>query len=198
MPYRYPPAPHERLHGPQGYAQYPSFRPWLRDEFSYRCVYCLYREQWGRVMRAFDIDHFIPVAIDPNKETDYDNLLYACAPCNAAKSDQRVPDPSSALLASAVAVHPDGRIEGATKEARRLILMLGLNSPENVEFRLLQLEIVALARQHDPELCRRLLKYPDDLPEVARLHPPGGNSRPQGIPQSAYERRQRGELPDEY
>ena len=34
-PFRYPPAPYARRHGPQGYADYGSFRPWLRDEFSY-------------------------------------------------------------------------------------------------------------------------------------------------------------------
>ena len=46
-PFSYPAAAHVRRHGPQGYADYPSYLPWLRDEFSFRCVYCLLREQWG-------------------------------------------------------------------------------------------------------------------------------------------------------
>ncbi len=37
-PFIYPARPHTRRHGPQGYAGYASYRPWLRDEFSFRCV----------------------------------------------------------------------------------------------------------------------------------------------------------------
>ena len=44
-PFEYPSSPHRRRHGPLGYADYASFRPWLRDEFSFRCVYCLLRER---------------------------------------------------------------------------------------------------------------------------------------------------------
>jgi hypothetical protein len=42
----YPSLPHARRHGPQGYADYKHYKPWLRDEFSFRCVYCLCRETW--------------------------------------------------------------------------------------------------------------------------------------------------------
>ena len=52
--FNYPETPHTRRHGPQGYAGYDSFRPWLRDEFSFCCVYCLVREQWGRVSGEFN------------------------------------------------------------------------------------------------------------------------------------------------
>ena len=40
-PFDYPVASHQRRHGPRGYSQPESYRPWLRDEFSFRCVYCL-------------------------------------------------------------------------------------------------------------------------------------------------------------
>src|SRR5579872_364747 len=49
-----------RRHGPRGYAVSRSYRPWLRDEFSFRCVYCQIREQWGRLTGEFDLDHFLP------------------------------------------------------------------------------------------------------------------------------------------
>ena len=29
---------HSRRHGPLGYLNYSSYRPWLRDEFQFRCV----------------------------------------------------------------------------------------------------------------------------------------------------------------
>jgi 5-methylcytosine-specific restriction endonuclease McrA len=68
-----------------GYADYASYRPWLRDEFSFRCVYCLLREQWGRVRGAYDIDHFLPVVNHVGLALDYENLVYACTTCNTAK-----------------------------------------------------------------------------------------------------------------
>src|SRR5881227_3700512 len=105
--FRYLAKPHVRRHGPRGYATHESYRPWLRDEFAFRCVYCLLREQWGRVRGVFDIDHFEPAAVRPGV-ADYDNLLYACATCNAAKRDLDVPDPLVVLLRENVRVSEDG------------------------------------------------------------------------------------------
>ncbi len=75
-PFNYPLRPHVRRHGPREYVDYLSFRPWLRDEFSFRCVYCLLREQWGRVRGSFDIDHLQPAVVDASRTLDYANLLY--------------------------------------------------------------------------------------------------------------------------
>ena len=77
-PFTYPPTAHVRRHGPGGYVDYASYRPWLRDEFAFRCVFCLRREQWGRALAEFEIDHLVPVSIRPDQGTDYDNLLLAC------------------------------------------------------------------------------------------------------------------------
>ena len=197
-PVLYPPARHARRHGPQGYADYASYLPWLRDEFSFRCVYCLLRKQWGRVRGVYAIDHFLPVAHHPAKVTDYDNLLYACATCNAAKGTRAVPDPLVVLTSPAVRVAEDGTVHAGSVEAAQLIELLGLDSPQSAEFRMLWIGIIALAARHDPELYGRLMSYPDDLPDLRRLQPPGGNSRPEGVAQSALVRRERGELPGAY
>jgi hypothetical protein len=197
-PFQYPPAPHSRRHGPQGYADYSRYRPWLRDEFSFRCVYCLLREQWGRINGTFTIDHFVAVANDPSLEYDYDNLLSACVTCNTRKGSQVLPDPLAVLTSSVVRVHPDGTIHAdASSEALRLIELLGLDSLESTRFRKLWIEIVTLARQN-PDLYEQLMGYPDDLPDLRRQRPPGGNTRPAGVEQSAFARRQRGELPSCY
>ena len=66
----YPTAPHTRKHGPSGYATYAAYRPWLRDEFTFRCVYCLAREQWGRVTGEFGVDHFQPQTTSPQQALD--------------------------------------------------------------------------------------------------------------------------------
>lgn len=78
IPFTYSESAHVRRHGPRGYADYESYRPWLRDEFSFRCVYCLTREVWGPLLGVYAIDHFMPLALRPDLECDYDNLLYWC------------------------------------------------------------------------------------------------------------------------
>ena len=93
-PFAYPAVPHARNHGPQGYTDYTSYRPWLRDEFSFRCVYCLFREQWGRVRGVYTLDHFLPVALHPGKATDYDNLLYVLRKLQFGQRSSRGSRPS--------------------------------------------------------------------------------------------------------
>lgn len=61
MVWAYPATPHVRRHGPLGYKDYQSFKPWLRDEFTFRCVYCLLRERWFASFGSglFGVDHLI-------------------------------------------------------------------------------------------------------------------------------------------
>jgi hypothetical protein len=196
--FTYPLEPHVRRHGPQGYATRASFRPWLRDEFSFRCIYCLLRERWALLPGMFDIDHFQPVACDANLALDYDNLLYSCASCNAAKGARKLPSPEQVLLAGEVRMCEDGRIEGKTRAARQLIRVLGLDDTVYNEFRVQWRRLIGLAKEHDPELYRKLMGYPDDLPDLTRLRPPEGNTRPEGAAASCHARRERNELPDCY
>jgi len=198
IPFIYPPTVHVRRHGPTGYADHAGFRPWLRDEFSFRCVYCLLREQWGRVGGLFDIEHFEPVAHRPDLAVDYDNLLYACTTCNLAKRDLAIPDALTVLTSANVQVSEDGRLHTENADAASLIEILGLDADEAVEFRMTWIGIVALAATGNPELHRKLMGYPDDLPDLRRLRPPGGNRRPAGVSASCHARRERGELPETY
>src|SRR5438445_783907 len=70
-PFTYPSAPLVRRHGPVGYLDTSSFRPWLRDEFGFRCVYCLRRERWEPDLGVFEIDHFAPVSQSPDLRVAY-------------------------------------------------------------------------------------------------------------------------------
>ncbi len=57
-PFAYPAEPHQRKHAPAGYKDYRACKPWLRDEFTFRCVYCLERELWYPDRAAsFSADH---------------------------------------------------------------------------------------------------------------------------------------------
>ena len=198
VPFQYPATPHIRRHGPKGYADYASFRPWLRDEYTFRCVYCLRREQWIRSQGAYDIDHFFPATQHPAQECEYDNLRYSCSICNALKSDKLVPDPLEVFVESLVWVSHDGTLHADSADAKKLIEELGLNSEDMIEYRNTWIEVVAMAEIYNSRLHRQLMGFPKDLPELKRLRPPGGNTRPKGIPQSFFEQRKRDELPETY
>lgn len=193
------PAPREcRRHDPRGYKNYASYRPWLRDEFSFRCVYCLKREQWGQVTGEFDIDHFQPQTLAPTRRADYSNLLYSCRRCNGVKLDEEVADPFTVLTGERVRTTSDGMVQGADEVAEKLIWELDLNSPRLVKWRLLWMRIIALAEERDKDLLAQLIGYPMDLPNLRRSKPPNGNGRPGGIAQSCYALKARGLLPDSY
>jgi hypothetical protein len=189
---------HRRRHGPQGYASATQYRERLRDEFAFRCVYCLEREQWVHRTGHFHTDHFQPTAHRPDLDLEYDNLVYACHACNAAKSDHAVPDPLRVLLDESVQLQPNGTLLGKTPEAAKLLEMLQLNSPESRRRRRLMMRVIRPAEEHDPALLQDLLGFPDNLPDLSRLHPPKGNRRPAGVSRSHFARRSRGTLPSTY
>ncbi len=95
-------------------------------------------------------------------------------------------------------VHPDGSLTASGREARRIVERLGLNRPSYRRFRRLWIGVVAMARQADPQLLDQILGFPESLPDLSSLRPPGGNLTPEGIEQSHFRRRQRGELPEIY
>lgn len=196
--FQYPAHAHRRRHGPQGYASTVQYRDWLRDEFDFRCVYCLEREQWVHRTGHFHTDHFQPVAQRPDLDGEYDNLVYACHVCNALKRDQTVPDPLRVLLYDSVSVQTNGTLSAHTKDASKLLGMLQLNSPESRRRRRLMLRVIRLAADHDPALLQELLGFPDNLPDLSRLHPPKGNRRPTGVTRSHFARKSRGKLPPTY
>ena len=194
----YPDPRSHRRHGPAGYARYQSYRPWLRDEFTFRCVYCLKREQWGQVTGEFDIDHFRPQTCRPDLAADYPNLVYSCRRCNGVKLDQEVADPFLVMTGTRIAAMPDGTVRGTDAAATRLILQLDLNSPRLVQWRIMWMRIAALSRKRDRRLLRRLIGFPEDLPDLRRLRPPAGNTRPVGITESWAALAKQGKLPDHY
>ena len=196
QPYQYPDSEHVRLHGPAGYTTYESYREWLRDEFLFRCVYCLHREKWGRRRGVWHIDHWLSQKEFPGQVVEYDNLVYACASCNFAKGKRDVPSPCSCLLHEAVEVFEDGRIEGRTPEAQQTIRVLGLDSPEDKEYRSQLIGIYRL-KDYGYEQFLTWMGYPTDLPDLAKKNE-RSNTRPEGIEESCLALRTRNELPDYY
>jgi hypothetical protein len=199
--FAYPAVPHTRRHGPRGYTQFSSFKPWLRDEFAFRCVYCLFRERWfptGEV--SFSVDHVEPQSAAPERVCDYGNLVYACLICNSTRQDQRVPDPCAVAYGALLRVQENGNVEGLTPAGVEMIARLGLNHPRLREFRCRMLALlrrIQRTKRGQQADMRRWFGYPDDLPDLDS-RTPEGNDRPEGIAQSHFERQKRGELPETY
>lgn len=156
------------------------------------------REQWGRTRGVFGLDHFLPASLYCDQITNYDNLVYCCATCNEIKRDRVVPDPCRFLVDGLITVRRDGTLVVRSAEARRIVRILGLDQRPATEFRQLWMGIIDMAKRHDPVLFGRLMGYPEALPDLARLRPPGGNNRPEGVSVSYHARRIRGDLPATY
>lgn len=204
MAFVYPHVPHTRRHGPHGYQTVEAYKPWLRDEFTFRCVYCLWRERWcADGAQAFSVDHLAPRTTYPAGLHDYANMVYACCQCNALKQHAApVLDPCREAFGEHLAVQSDGAIRALTPLGALQIALCRLNRPVLLEARRLMLDLLALLATSDTEearaLLQRLTSFPDDLPHLAILRPPEGNARPAALAATYYAQRQGGALPDTY
>lgn len=198
MGFEYPTEPHTRRHGPAGYQDYDSYRDWLRDEFIFRCVYCLQREQWYGRGATFHIDHFTPVAEDENRKCEYTNLLYVCATCNEAKKAVLgVPNPCEVAFSDCLRILPDGHVQPLNDDGKKLKRILGLDSNKNVGYRRRWMQNLEVLRTSDPDLYQEFMGFPDDLPDLRKKHAPN-NTKPEGATNCYFALRERGELPAMY
>jgi hypothetical protein len=203
-PFAYPPEPHVRKHAPAGYRNYPDYKPWLRDEFEFRCGYCLQRETWSRDGQAgFSVDRVVPQAEDPSLVCEYGNLVYACLRCNSARQDVRVLDPAREGLGRHLRVEPDGTVTGLTGDGRFSIELLHLNAGSAISERRRIFRLLKYRRKYPEDAdveadFRAAFGYPEDLPDLRLLKPPDGNRLDANKLQCCHARRERGELPPVY
>lgn len=196
-PFVYPTKPHVRLHGPQGYSQYGHYRNWLRDEFAFRCIYCLRRETWLTLRQDHEIDHFLPKSEHSGVERDYDNLVYACSQCNRTKATQYLPAPESVAYGTCLRVDENGEIHPLNDAGITIIEALYLNAVHYTEMRRRIIDTISEAPPGG-RTVKWCLGFPDDLPNLSEEREPTQNTRPDGIRDSHYERGCRGELPTYY
>ena len=204
-PFQYPKNPHIRSHGPVGYPDYGRYKPFLRDEFEFRCVYCLERERWyPNRGDSFSTEHFTPKSVQADRKTDYENLVYSCLRCNCFKTTRiLLLDPTRTAFADHVRVSEDGRIIGITPEGQDLIDLLDLDQDRAVEVRRETLNLLQIKAKHPSDsnvhaLYLSRFGYPKDLPDLKVLRPPGGNLKPKGVERCHFEREKAGLLPDVY
>jgi hypothetical protein len=196
--FEHPTSPHARRHGPAGYKDYSSYRDWLRDEFAFRCVYCLQRERWNSRRETFHVEHFVPTSVDPDGKCVYSNLLYSCASCNEAKGAiLGLPNPCLVAFGSCLRVLADGHIDALNSDGEKLKQVLRLDSDRNVRDRFRWMRALDLLRTRAPSLYQEYMAFPEDLPDL-RLKQVPENSRPDGATNCYFVLRERGELPTMY
>ena len=196
--FEYPTNPHVRRHAPDGYRGYESYRDWLRDEFMFRCVYCLHRERWYGRATTFNIDHLCPVVANDCRALEYTNLVYACATCNNAKREiVGIPDPCSMAFADCVRVGEDGQIESLNVAGESLIKKLRLNNQETIGYRLRWMRVLRELMVTNTDLYHEFMAFPDDLPDLRTKRVPL-NPKPEGVGNCYFALRERGELPATY
>jgi hypothetical protein len=203
QPFAYSASPHQRKHGPGGYKNYNEYKDWLRDEFAFRCVYCLERELWYPSRHAgFAVEHVLPRAAYPHLECAYDNLVYACARCNSFKQEAITLDPTAVALADHLQLERDGRITPLTQEGERYVILFRLNQPPAINNRGEKLLVLRLKRDvpDNPkveDLYRMAFGFPDDLPDLEAKRP-SINSRPDGLANTYFRQRAEGRLGEVY
>jgi hypothetical protein len=195
-----------RRHEPAGYDHVQRFKPWLRDEFKFRCVYCLFRERWyGSGCECFSVDHLVPRSEQggSERECEYQNLTYSCLRCNANRGAQSVLNPNENKFHEHLTVNEqNGWIEGLSPLGDKTVRLLKLNHPRFIDRRKQSFMILSLKHEfpNHPkahELFVREFGFPDDLPDLRTLKPPKGN--PTNSEKSCYYvLRERGKLPEVY
>ena len=195
-PFAYPTEPHSRRHGPGGYTSYQSYRPWLVDEFVFRCIYCLKRMVWAPT-DVWSVDHIIPQEEAKELACVYENLVLACQCCNRMKSNHRVEDPCLVAFGQCLHVSSDGAIVALNKVGDRLLRVLRLNEPRYQQWRARRMRELHALALCDPEGYEQVMGFPAELPDLIKLKVKS-NSRPEGINDSWLAKRVRGELPKVY
>lgn len=201
----YAPHTHQRKHGPSGYLSYERYKAWLRDEFTFRCVYCLFRERWyPNGEYSFGVDHAISQRENPGLALSYDNLLYACNRCNAYKRDlEHFLDPCSEPFGHHIQILANGTVAAKTLAGKDLIDTLDLNEEETVASRrdfILFAHKLNEGQISDPEIVAALERYfafPEDLPDLT-IYRPSKNTRPDGLKHTYFAKRTSKTLPHTY
>ena len=154
LPFNYFSGPHQRKHDPAGYKNYQDYKPWLRDEFTFRCVYCLERELWYPDRHAsFSADHVEPQKDAPLRVREYTNLVYSCTRCNSFKLRVRLIDPTAVGFGKHLrvdertgmidAVKVDGK---PSREGELIIRQLHLNEDPALSNRRFAIELLAATK----------------------------------------------------
>ena len=198
-PFKYPTTKHLRRHGPDG-CSVEIYKRWLRDEFTFRCVLCLWRERWRKPWHGgFHVISFTPRNSTPSPataRTEYESLLLVCGGCYGVlpKNHVQLPDPCLVSMVALLEVAEDGGIRSCNQEGERLIQLLRLG---NEQLKAERAELIRkVSSSHEERL--RQMGFPDDMPNLAAPPHPPRNLIPNSEANSWHAQRLAGSLPKFY
>ena len=205
-PFRYCRRVKPRKHDPRGYAEFRQYKAWLRDEFLFRCIYCLRREVWfPDGSDDFSVEHVVPKNQAKHLECSYSNLVYACRRCNSFKGEEDIGmHPRQVALGDLLEVDMQGRIgpRSGNRQGEFLIQVLRLDHPKLTEFRRRKIALLrqfALLKHADARIAVMVeLGFPDDLPDLSHKAPPDGNGNGPSHLDSCFTRKAKNSLPRTY
>lgn len=148
-----------REKSPGPFKHYSEYRPYVREDFSDCCAYCLTSELLGGGPESFELDHFRPKSLPQfaSFESHFYNLYYSCRPCNLIKGN-RWPDSHLETLgygfvdlcAEAFSDHfeedPEGVWKPLSRRAEYTLERLRLNRAHLCEIRRLLRSLAAKRR----------------------------------------------------
>lgn len=85
-PFTYSKSRHARRLHPGPFTKPEQYKPYLREEFANKCVYCRMPDTM-KDYEMYGVDHYRPKSIFPKLLTTYSNLFYCCNPCNRRKRE---------------------------------------------------------------------------------------------------------------
>ena len=167
--FEYPKSIHARKLSPRQFRRYQSYKPYLRLEFSRRCVYCRQPDSSAPNLN-FGVDHYRPKSIRrfAGLVCIYSNLFYCCAGCNCRKGADWPVDEN----AGPFVVNPcdyemfrhlrfdsrTARVEARTSFGRHTIALLQLNEPASVQYRSSALLMLKVCDQEIDSVKRSLTR----------------------------------------
>jgi hypothetical protein len=145
------------------------------------------------------IDHFEAQAIRPDLKCKYTNLLYLCPACNSQKSDSILPDPCAVAIGDCLRVHKDGTIEALNDQGALLIDVLALDQPQAKQRRRFVIGNILSHAENNWPMFVEWMRYPENLPNLDdKQNRPPHNDKPEGVAQSFFQKKCRGELAEVY
>ncbi|MDA8427667.1 MAG: HNH endonuclease [Geobacteraceae bacterium] len=162
----------------KSYSTYRPYKRYLRDDFNKRCGYCDADDFYSGGVRSYQIDHFAPKILFPEKETEYANLVYSCFYCNNGKSDTWLATTSTISVVNGEGfIDPclkeyddhlermqDGRISAKTTVGEFMIKEMNLNLKRHSLIWILEeLKTVIM------ETCKQIEELPDTSEALSKL-----------------------------
>lgn len=159
-PFIYPKLRHSRVLNPPNYASYGRYKPFLREEFERKCVYCRMPDTM-RGEQGYGADHYRPKKLFPELAATYANLFYCCNPCNSRKggywpdgdqaSARFIPNPCDHEMFAHLRFQR-ASVEAKTTSGEFTLELLDLNDPESLNYRKFVLETIAIYEKKRNEL----------------------------------------------